>query len=257
MDEVKEQIPVKQQTIMCQLDHEHWIEYKEAERDLVEYLKNFKNATDEKIARSLRGEVMVRIGILRNISARGKLKDVFSFLENIVQSGEKIVVFANLHEIFDRLTAKFPNAVTITGRDSAEQRDANKLKFQNDPNQKLIFCNLRTGGEGINLSSADTIGFIEFGWTAKDMDQAGARIVDYSKNKQLYSYYFAGKNTIDEYMLEVINNNREMSNEVTGGTTNVEEEVIEGLINLFFKKDESKESGTIIDNVNSDILYIN
>lgn len=47
-------------------------EYKDAERDLINYLKKYKDADDEKIANAMRGEVMVRIGILRDISARGK-----------------------------------------------------------------------------------------------------------------------------------------------------------------------------------------
>lgn len=48
------------------------LEYEKAESDLIQYLRVYKNADDEKIAKSMRGEVMVRMGILKAISARGK-----------------------------------------------------------------------------------------------------------------------------------------------------------------------------------------
>ena len=44
-------------------------EYDKAEADLIQYLRTYKNADDEKVAKALRGEVMVKMGILKAISA--------------------------------------------------------------------------------------------------------------------------------------------------------------------------------------------
>lgn len=52
-------------------------EYDKAEADLIQYLRTYKNADDEKVAKALRGEVMVKMGILKAISARGKIKVFF------------------------------------------------------------------------------------------------------------------------------------------------------------------------------------
>ena len=41
------------------------------------YASGYKNADDDKIARTMRGEVMVRLGQLKAISARGKIKSRF------------------------------------------------------------------------------------------------------------------------------------------------------------------------------------
>ena len=57
-------------------------EYKRAEADLISYLRNYKDADDEKIARSLRGEVMVKMGILKAVSARGKIKAAAEFIHD-------------------------------------------------------------------------------------------------------------------------------------------------------------------------------
>src|ERR1017187_7788333 len=223
MADVKKDMPNKiRQIIKCQLDKEHRFEYETAERDLMEYLKNYKQASDESIARSMRGEVMVRIGILKHISARGKLADVCSFIKDTIESGEKIVIFANLHDIFDRLKKTFPDALMFTGKEKTEVRDANKMKFQNDPDAKLILCNIKTGSEGLDLSASTMVGFVEYDWTAKGQDQMEARIVNFEKNNDLYSYYFAGENTYDERNFEIINTKRVISNEVTGGINDVE-----------------------------------
>ena len=38
-------------------------EYDKAEADLIQYLRTYKNADDEKVAKALIGEVMVKMGI--------------------------------------------------------------------------------------------------------------------------------------------------------------------------------------------------
>ncbi len=247
--EVMKDLPPKmRQNIICALDREHWIEYQEAERNLIEYLKNYKSATDETIARSMRGEVMVRIGILKNISARGKLRDVYSFIDNMVESGEKLIVFAHLKEIFVRLMERYPHAVKITGGDSQDERQLSIDRFQNDPKCKLIFCSIKAAGVGITLTASSQVGFIEMDWTAAAMEQCEDRAHRIGQQDNVTCTYFIGDRTIDQYIYEVINRKRAIANEVTGGENNIEENVIEGLMNIFLQKEKTEVSGTIIDN---------
>ena len=42
-------------------------EYQDAEDNFLKYLRQYKHADDDKIARAMRGEVMVRMGILKEI----------------------------------------------------------------------------------------------------------------------------------------------------------------------------------------------
>lgn len=64
------------------------------------------------------------MGELKRISARGKLNEVKEFIHQVIDSGEKLVVFCALHEIVDELKKEFPKAVTITGRDLGNQKQA-------------------------------------------------------------------------------------------------------------------------------------
>lgn len=82
------QLPDKVRQVMsCDITNRK--EYQDAERDLIDYLKRYKEADDEKIQKSLKGEVMVRIGILKDITARGKLKEVIDFVKDFRENGEK------------------------------------------------------------------------------------------------------------------------------------------------------------------------
>ncbi len=70
------QLPDKmRQYITCDITNRE--EYNAAEKDIIKYMRQYKNADDDKIARTMRGEVMVRLGQLKAISARGKNQKPF------------------------------------------------------------------------------------------------------------------------------------------------------------------------------------
>ena len=96
--EVLKELPDKIRTVVpCEIDNQS--EYNAALSDLADYLKEYRAATDEQVRRSMRGETMVRIGVLKNISARGKLNAVRDYINDMLKSDEKIVVFIHQKEI--------------------------------------------------------------------------------------------------------------------------------------------------------------
>lgn len=46
-------------------------------------------------------------------------------------------------------------------------------------------------------------------------------------------YYFLGDKTIDEYMYKVIQTKKDIANEVTGTTTQIDEDIVNNVMNLF------------------------
>jgi SWI/SNF-related matrix-associated actin-dependent regulator 1 of chromatin subfamily A len=181
----------------------------------------------------MKGEVMVRIGILKNISARGKLADAFDYIRDILEQGQKIVVFCNLKEIINHVQEKFPKSVRVTGSEDDKQKQAAVDKFQNDPDCKLIACNLKAAGVGITLTASQQVCFIEFGWHAAIMDQAEDRCYRLGQHANVMCTYFLGKNTIDEWNYELIQTKREIANTVTGNEDDVEISFIDKVMNLF------------------------
>lgn len=221
------------QVVICELSAHARKEYDHALHDLESYMKEVKNATDKEVQKSMKGEVIVRIGILKDISARGKLHDVFEFIHDTISNGQKLVVFANLTEIINKVQEKFPKSVRITGQENDLQKQANIDRFQNDPDMKLIVCNLKAAGVGVTLTASSNICFIEQGWHAAIMDQAEDRCFRIGQKNNVVCTYFLGENTIDEKIYQLIQQKREIANTISGAVDEFETSIIDNFINLF------------------------
>lgn len=226
------QLPDKmRQYITCDITNRK--EYQDAEDNFLKYLRQYKHADDDRIARALRGEVMVRMGILKEIAARGKVKAVADFIHDVIDGGEKLIMFAYLKEVVMALKTEFPDAVTVTGSDNITQKQNAVDRFQNDPECKLIILNYKSGGTGLTLTASSRVGFIEFPWTYSDCEQAEDRAHRNGQKNAVNCYYFLGDKTIDEYMYKVIQTKKDIANEVTGTTTQIDEDVVSNVMNLF------------------------
>lgn len=230
--EVLKDLPAKmRQVVLCDIATKK--EYNDALKDLEEYLKKYKHATDEQVARSMKGEVMVKIGILKNISARGKLADVVEYVNDVIESGEKIVLFTHLHDVQKNILKHFPDALTIFGDDDGPTRQRNVDSFQKDPDKKLIVCSIKAAGVGITLTAASRVAFVELPWHPADSEQCEDRCHRIGQVDSVQCTYFLGKSTIDEWIYQIINDKREVANTITGAKDVVEQSVIDGVINLF------------------------
>ena len=226
------QLPDKmRQYITCDITNRK--EYDDAENDVIKYLRQYKNASDEKVARAMRGAVMVKMGILKQIAARGKIKAVSEFVHDVIDGGEKLIMFAYLKDVVEALKAEFPDAVTVTGSDDIMAKQNAVDSFQNDPECKLIILNYKSGGTGLTLTAASRVGFIEFPWTYSDCEQAEDRAHRNGQKNAVNCYYFLGDKTIDRYMYNVIQTKKDIANEVTGTTTQIEEDMVNITMNLF------------------------
>lgn len=224
-------LPAKmRQAVMCDITTRR--EYDNALIDLVDYLKRYKQATDEQIQKSMKGEIMVRIGILKNISARGKINDVVDYVSDVVASGEKIILFTHLKEVQQELKSHFPTAVTIFGEDDMQTRQRNVDAFQNDPDVKIIICSIKAAGVGLTLTASSRVAFVELPWHPADCEQCEDRAHRIGQTNSVQCTYFLGKDTIDEHIYQIIAEKRSMSNQITGARDEVEESVINGVINL-------------------------
>lgn len=208
-------------------------EYVDAERDLIMYLQKYKNADDEKIEKALRGEVMVRINILRQISARGKVRDVIEFVKDFRENGKKIILFCSLHEVVDQLKRYFPTAVSVTGRDSQDVKQRAVDAFQNNPKTDIIICSIKAAGVGLTLTASSNVAFVEFPWTYADCCQCEDRAHRIGQKDSVTCYYFLGRRTIDEKVYRIIQEKKNIANAVTGSTEDIEENIVDMVARIF------------------------
>ena len=208
-------------------------EYMDAERDLIMYLQKYKDADDDKIAKAMRGEVMVRINILRQISARSKVRDVIEFVKDFRENGKKIILFCSLHEVVDQLKRYFPTAVSVTGRDSQDEKQRAVDAFQNNPKADIIICSIKAAGVGLTLTASSNVAFVEFPWTYADCCQCEDRAHRIGQKDSVTCYYFLGRRTIDEKVYRIIQEKKNIANAVTGSTEDIEENIVDMVARIF------------------------
>lgn len=232
--DVAKDLPEKQrQTILCDITTRNV--YNKALNDFTKFLEE-KGCTDIEIARKLRGEIMVKMGELKKISARGKLNEVKEFISEVLDSGEKLILFAIHHEIVDAILKEFPGAVTVTGRDDQNSKQRSIDAFQNDPKTQLIVCNIKAAGVGITLTASSRVAFIEYPWTYADCVQAEDRAHRIGQVNNVMCTYFLGQNTIDEDLYRMIQEKRHVANTITGATDQMEMNFVDSIVSLFTKR---------------------
>ena len=165
------------------------------------------------------------MGVLKQISARGKVNGAIDIIHNTIdgESGQKLIVFCYLKEVVAALKREFRDAVTVTGDDSPQAKQFAVDRFQNDEKVRLIILNYKSGGVGLTLTAASNVLFVEFPWTAADCIQAEDRAHRNGQKNAVNCVYLLGQDTIDEYSYQLIQTKKTISDGVTGTDDEVEE----------------------------------
>lgn len=189
-------------------------EYNLAAEDLAAYLQEYTECTDWEIRRKMRMEALVKFMTLRSLATRGKIAQAVDFIRTFLDSGKKLIVFCSLHEIVDELKKMFPRAVTVTGRDSAVNKQASVDAFQNNTNVQLIICSIKAAGVGLTLTAASDVAFIELAWTYADCCQCEDRAHRIGQKDNVTCYYLLGRGTIDHTIYSLIHRKKSIANEI-------------------------------------------
>jgi SWI/SNF-related matrix-associated actin-dependent regulator 1 of chromatin subfamily A len=229
--EVAKDLPPKdRQVVYCDITTRE--QYDKAQNDFVRFLVE-KGCDDKEIARKLRGEILAKIVELKKISAYGKLNDVKEFINEVLDSGNKLIVFLIHRFILDELLKEYPQAVTVTGKENGAQKQRSIDSFQNNPQTKLIICNIDAAGVGINLTASSRVVFIELPWNYAKMVQAEDRSHRIGQPLPVTCTAFLGHKTIDQKIYNMILEKSKMANAITGGTDNMESQIVDNIMDLF------------------------
>lgn len=141
-----------------------------------------------------------------NISS-SKQERAIDLAEQIIASGEKVVIFSTFKETVNQLFGKLADygIVVATGDQTEEQIEQAKFAFMNDPEIKIFLGTWQKCGTGLTLTSASYMIFIDTPWTAADFDQCCDRIHRIGTSKSVTIYNLVVRETIDERVLELVN----------------------------------------------------
>lgn len=180
------------------------------------------------------GTMLNMISDLRHICGQIKVDYAADWINQYrEQTGKPIVVFTHHRDVLKRLAEKFNDARTISGDTASKTRQQIVDDFQAGHIPVLI-CNTVAAKEGITLTKADTVLFIEREWTPTDEEQAEDRVYRIGQESQhVHAVYLSCAGTIDEHFDRVVEDKRSVVKAVLDGG-NVEQR--KGLVSELVKR---------------------
>lgn len=188
-------------------------EYLLAAADLAEYLRQYTECTDSDIRRKMRMEALVKFMTLRSLSSKGKIRQAIDFIKTFLANDTPLILFCSLHEVVDELKKAFPEAVSVTGRDSMQAKQAAVDAFQSGKVQ-LIICSIKAAGVGLTLTASSNVAFVEFPWTYADCCQCEDRAHRIGQKDNVTCYYLIGRHTIDHSLYQIIHRKKSIANQI-------------------------------------------
>jgi SNF2 family DNA or RNA helicase len=141
---------------------------------------------------------------IRKELAIAKMPMVGAFVEEVLQTESKVVVFAYHRQAMFKLREMFPDAAFLIGGMTMKKRQEQIDRFRDDPTCRVFIGNLVAAGVGIPLSAADTVVFGEISWIPSEMDQAEERIWDVLKEVPVSAYRLVVEDSLDERMCFIV-----------------------------------------------------
>ena len=148
-----------------------------------------------------------------------KLDRLEELAEDIVENGEKFVVFSNwtaMTDILEERLAKY-DPVVVTGETKDEDRTVAMNIFQNDPRCKCIIGTIGALGTGFTLTAGNNVIFVDHPWNRALYDQAVDRCHRIGTTKTVTVYNLLTKDTIDERVWEIVKEKGELSDAIVDG----------------------------------------
>lgn len=242
-EDVLSELPTKNPPIYIpiKLPDESRKQYDLVESNLIKYLKEYKkDKTDKEIARSLQAEKLVKLNLLREINAMGKIPTAKEMIDNIIEAGQKVIVFSSFNGPLVELAEMYEeNSVLLLGSTPVEERGALVKKFQENPDCQIFFGGTRSAGVGITLTAASNVIFLDLPWNPADLDQGENRAHRPGATyDSLNIYRIVGKDTVDGFMRKLLERKQEIIDKLIEGNEVVEEE--NGMIDDYIKELEAK-----------------
>ena len=229
-DVLKDLPPINYQAIICSITNR--VEFDKVKNDFANTIRK-SDLTDAEIKKKLNAEVIVKITMLLQLSAIGKIEAAQEHIDEIVGSGQKIIIGVKHQIIVDGLMKLYPKAVCVTGKQNGDQKQAAVDSFQNNKDINIIIVNYKAGGVGITLTAASELLLLELPWTNADVEQFVARAHRMGQPSSVRASFLLGENTLDQWMYDIIQEKKEIADAVTGNDTEVPVSMVNRVIDLF------------------------
>ena len=139
-----------------------------------------------------------------------KLDHAAKLVRDAIGGGHKSVVFSYrlppLRALLSRLRAEFGDAAELlTGEHSLYDRNRTVQRFKSDPQCWVLLSSLRVGGEGLTLTEANHVIFLNRWWNPSANSQAVDRVLRIGQRKPVSVHYMTCRDTVEDRVQPLLN----------------------------------------------------
>lgn len=142
----------------------------------------------------------------------GKFDTVTQMIEDVVQSGEKVLIFSSFVEHLKLyktyLDERQIQYCYLDG--STKDRKEQVERFQQNDTYQVFLLSLKAGGVGLNLTRASYVFLLDPWWNPAAEAQAFDRAHRIGQQNKVFVYKFITQNTIEEKILKLQNEKRQL-----------------------------------------------
>jgi len=154
-----------------------------------------------------------------------KMDKLLETVNDYVRDGHKILIFSSFKMVIDRVKDMFDNNgisnYMIAGDVKSKTRMELVDKFNSDDTNCFLIT-LKSGGTGLNLTSADVVIHLDIWWNPQVENQATDRAHRIGQTKKVSVIRFITKGTIEEKIIELQNKKKVLSDNLIEGKDNSE-----------------------------------
>ena len=225
LEDVAPDIPAKTRArIDVELPERHAARYRSANEDFEAWLEKemqerlSAGEAADAAARALAAAALVKIGYLRRILALGKVYAAADWTARAVRAGEQVVLFAEHQTVIQKLQRCLRKQgirfVIIDGGTSNKARQRAVEDFQK--HKVPVFIGSKAAKEGLTLTAARHLCYVERYWTAAEEEQGEDRIRRIGQKHPTKIWFLHVPRTVDDRIATIIDRKRRIVRRTIG-----------------------------------------
>ena len=216
-------------------------EYREATDSFLSWIGKTNPA---RLLTAKRAETLVKLGELRRLAARLKLRAAVNWTNEWLESylDEKIILFAIHRKMIEALARRVrAKSIVIDGSVAGRRRKAVVEQFQRDRSTRVCIGNIKAMGVAVTLTASSTAAFCELDWVPGNMMQAEDRIHRIGQTKPSWIWWLVAAGTIEEDLCEILERKQRVVSGVLDGDASTDDlDVYRQLIERISLREEER-----------------
>lgn len=151
------------------------------------------------------------------VGTSAKFEQLLTMIEEIKQSGRRVLIFSQFTKMLDligrELTKREQAFFYLDGKTPSEER-LNICNHFNAGVRDIFLISMKAGGQGLNLTGADTVIFYDSWWNPAVEEQAADRAYRFGQTRDVQVIKLVAKGTIEEKMHALQDKKRDLIGEI-------------------------------------------